>query len=59
VKEWDAVKMTFADWRVWILALLYALATGAQTMQYFIPTLVNSFGWTGWVGQCESLDVRL
>ena len=53
VGEMTALSMTVRDWRVWILALLYALVTGAQTVQYFIPTLVEAFGWKGWEGQCE------
>lgn len=53
ITEKEAFKMVVKDWRTWILALLYALVTGAQTIQYFIPTLVKSFGWTSWDGQCE------
>ena len=49
-----ALRMVVTDWRTWILALLYALVTGAQTIQYFIPTLVASFGWKSWDGQCQS-----
>lgn len=48
-----AFKMTVSDWRVWAQTFLFVLVTGAQTMQYFIPTLVESFGWTGSEGQCE------
>lgn len=53
ITEKEALKMVVKDWRTWVLALLYALVTGAQTIQYFIPTLVKSFGWTSWDGQCE------
>ena len=35
------------------LVFLYMMITGAQTMQYFIPTLVGIFGWEDWEGQCE------
>jgi hypothetical protein len=56
VSEMTALRMVVTDWRTWILALLYALVTGSQTIQYFIPTLVADFGWTSWVGQCESLS---
>ncbi len=55
ISHWDAFKMTVNDWRVWAQCLLFVLVTGAQTMQYFIPTLVETFGWTGYVGQCESV----
>ncbi|KXT01960.1 hypothetical protein AC579_8061 [Pseudocercospora musae] len=55
VKEWTAFKMTISDWKVWALAVIYALVTGSQTMQYFIPTLVGAFGWKGWEGQYHSI----
>lgn len=55
IKESVALKMTVTDWKVWALAFLYALITGAQTMQYFIPTLVQSFGWSGWEGQYHTI----
>lgn len=54
IDEKTALKMVVMDWRSWILALLYALVTGAQTINYFVPTLVKSFGWEGWQGQCTS-----
>jgi hypothetical protein len=53
ITEMQALKMVVSDWRTWILALLYALVTGAQTIQYFIPTLVKDFGWENWEGQCK------
>ena len=55
VGEMTALRMVVTDWRTWILALLYALVTGAQTIQYFIPTLVTSFGWTSWDGQYHTI----
>lgn len=55
MSEGMAFKAVVRDWRTWILALLYALVTGAQTIQYFIPTLVKSFGWEDWQGQCKSI----
>lgn len=51
--HWTAFKMCVSDWRVWCQCLLFVLVTGSQTMQYFIPTLVKAFGWSGYVGQCE------
>ena len=59
IKQWTALKMTVRDWKVWALTLIYALITGSQTMQYFIPTLVSAFGWTGWEGQCKSTRMML
>lgn len=47
LSHWAAFKMTCVDWRVWAQCLLFILVTGSQTMQYFIPTLVQSFGWKG------------
>jgi MFS family permease len=53
IGEWEAVKLVIKDWRTWLLSLLYALSTGAQTIQYFVPTIVGALGWSSWVGQCE------
>ena len=44
IPHWTVFMMTIKDWRVWAQCLLFVLVTGAQTMQYFIPTLVGSFG---------------
>jgi len=55
IPHWTAFKMTVSDWRVWAQCLLFVLVTGSQTMQYFIPTLVKSFGWTGHVGQYHTI----
>ncbi|KAJ5698769.1 hypothetical protein N7462_000774 [Penicillium macrosclerotiorum] len=55
IGEKEALKMVVRDWRTWILALLYALVTGAQTIQYFIPTLVKNFGWDDWEGQYHTI----
>lgn len=52
---WEAFKMTVKDWRVWAQCLLFVLVTGSQTMQYFIPTLVESFGWEGYIGQYHTI----
>lgn len=59
IPHWTAFKMTVSDWRVWAQCILFALVTGSQTMQYFIPTLVGSFGWTGHVGQCKMAHLFL
>jgi predicted MFS family arabinose efflux permease len=39
--------MALTDWRTWMLVVMYMLATGAQTIQYFIPTLVGQLGYSG------------
>ena len=43
--------MTVTDWRTWMLAVMYMLATGSQTIQYFIPTLVGQLGYSGYMKQ--------
>ncbi|CAH0016681.1 unnamed protein product [Clonostachys rhizophaga] len=55
IPHWQAFKMTCVDWRVWAQCFLFVLVTGSQTMQYFIPTLVKSFGWKGAVGQYHTI----
>ena len=52
VGEWTALKMTVKDWRTWCLCFLFVMGTGSQTIQYFIPSLVESFGWKGHYAQC-------
>lgn len=53
VPEGAALRMTVRDWRTWALCFLFVLGTGAQTMQYFVPSLVETFGWEGHKGQCK------
>lgn len=52
VGEWKALKMTVRDWRTWCLCFLFVMGTGSQTIQYFIPSLVETFGWKGHYAQC-------
>ena len=33
------------------------LGTGAQTIQYFVPTLIGALGWTGPVGQYHTIPL--
>lgn len=42
-----AFKMAVTDWRTWAFVLTYMATTGSQTIQYFIPSLVKSMGYTG------------
>ncbi|KAK7743080.1 hypothetical protein SLS62_010713 [Diatrype stigma] len=58
ISHWAAFVMTVKDWRVWAQCLLFVLVTGAQTMQYFIPTLVESFGWDGYEGQSDKYKTK-
>lgn len=53
-KGWDAIQMTVRDWRTWCLCLLFVLVTGSQTIHYFIPSLVKSFGFSSVEAQCKS-----
>lgn len=55
IGEWQAFKMTCADWRTWCLCLLFVLGTGSQTMQYFVPSLVKTFGWEGNTAQYHTI----
>lgn len=59
ISHWKIFKMTVRDWRVWAQCLLFVLVTGAQTMQYFIPTLIKGFGWTGYTAQCKITTLQL
>ncbi|OJJ08878.1 hypothetical protein ASPVEDRAFT_144990 [Aspergillus versicolor CBS 583.65] len=59
IPHWEAFKMTCRDWRVWAQCFLFVLVTGSQTMQYFIPTLVESFGWTGPDGQYHTIPAYM
>ncbi|KAL4874406.1 major facilitator superfamily domain-containing protein [Aspergillus karnatakaensis] len=59
IPHWTAFKMTVSDWRVWAQCFLFVLVTGSQTMQYFIPTLVESFGWTGPTGQYHTIPAYM
>lgn len=49
-----AFMLAVKDWRVWAFTFLFMLVCGSQTMQYFIPSLVEAFGWEGPQGQCKS-----
>ncbi|KAH8827214.1 major facilitator superfamily domain-containing protein [Flagelloscypha sp. PMI_526] len=53
----EALKMAFGDWRTWMLVVMYMLATGAQTIQYFIPTLVSQLGYSGYHAQFMTIPV--
>ncbi|ODQ70638.1 hypothetical protein LIPSTDRAFT_29381 [Lipomyces starkeyi NRRL Y-11557] len=59
LSHWTVFKMTVKDWRVWAQCLLFVLVTGSQTMQYFIPTLVGSFGWEGHEGQYHTIPAYM
>ena len=39
----EALRLTFRDWRLYPLIIMYMLATGSQTIQYFIPSKFACF----------------
>ncbi|PPQ68912.1 hypothetical protein CVT26_001849 [Gymnopilus dilepis] len=53
----QAVRMAFGDWRTWVLVVMYMLATGSQTIQYFVPTLVKELGYTGYMAQYMTIPI--
>ncbi|KAF9039615.1 MFS general substrate transporter [Hymenopellis radicata] len=53
----EALKMAITDWRTWCLSVMYMLATGSQTIQYFIPTLVGQLGYTGYSKQFMTIPI--
>ncbi|WVQ85806.1 hypothetical protein IAT38_007974 [Cryptococcus sp. DSM 104549] len=57
IGHFQAMKMAACDWRTWIFVVLYMLSTGAQTIQYFVPTLVGALGWTGYLGQFRTIPL--
>ncbi|WVF68217.1 hypothetical protein IAT40_002982 [Kwoniella sp. CBS 6097] len=57
IGHWQAIKMVLVDWRTWIFVFLYMLCTGAQTIQYFVPTLIGALGWTGFTGQYHTIPL--
>ncbi|KAK1222822.1 hypothetical protein PQX77_014244 [Marasmius sp. AFHP31] len=53
----ESLKMALRDWRVYYLAVMYMLATGSQTIQYFIPTLVGQLGYSGYDKQYMTIPI--
>ncbi|OZJ04492.1 hypothetical protein BZG36_02667 [Bifiguratus adelaidae] len=55
--HWQAMKSAFCDWRTIFLCIMYMLSTGAQTIQYFIPTLVGQLGYTSYSLQFMTIPI--
>ncbi|KAK7041458.1 hypothetical protein VNI00_009324 [Paramarasmius palmivorus] len=55
----ESLKMALRDWRTYYLAVMYMLATGSQTIQYFIPTLVGQLGYTGYDKQYMTIPIYM
>ncbi|KAL1668322.1 major facilitator superfamily domain-containing protein [Schizophyllum commune] len=53
----QAALMAVRDWRTWVLAVMYMLATGSQTIQYFIPTLVGQMSYQGYTLQFMTIPI--
>ncbi|KAJ7487834.1 major facilitator superfamily domain-containing protein [Mycena latifolia] len=53
----EAFKMAIGDWRTWVLVVMYMLATGSQTIQYFIPNLVGQLGYKGTEKQFMTIPI--
>ncbi|THU87407.1 MFS general substrate transporter [Dendrothele bispora CBS 962.96] len=53
----EAAKMALTDWRTYILIVMYMLATGSQTIQYFIPQLVGQLGYSGYSKQYMTIPI--
>ena len=49
--------MAVRDWRLYPLIFMYMLATGSQTIQYFVPQLVGQLGYTGYVKQYMTIPI--
>jgi len=49
--------MAVNDWRTWLLVFMYMLATGSQTIQYFIPQLVGQMGYSGYLKQYMTIPI--
>lgn len=57
--HWEAAKMALTDWRTYMLVVMYMLATGSQTIQYFIPTLVSQLGYKGFMAQYMTIPIYM
>ena len=49
--------MVMSDWRTYILIVMFMLATGSQTIQYFVPQLVGRLGYTGFTKQYMTIPI--
>ncbi|PBK59974.1 MFS general substrate transporter [Armillaria solidipes] len=55
----EALYLAINNWRTWALSFMYMLATGAQTIQYFIPSLVGQLGYTGYTKQYMTIPIYM
>ncbi|KAK0187187.1 major facilitator superfamily domain-containing protein [Armillaria mellea] len=55
----EAFYLAINDWRTWALSFMYMLATGSQTIQYFIPSLVGQLGYTCYTKQYMTIPIYM
>ncbi|GHJ88969.1 hypothetical protein NliqN6_5371 [Naganishia liquefaciens] len=54
-----ALKSVLADWRTYFMTFLFMMVTGAQTIQYFIPTLTKKMGYQGVMAQYMTIPIYM
>lgn len=57
VGHWKSLKQAFCDWRTYVFMGLYLMATGALTINYFIPVVVRSLGYSGVMVQYMTVPI--
>lgn len=55
--HWQAVKAALADLRTYFFLVLFVMDLGSCTISYFIPTIVNSMGYTSVVAQYMTIPI--
>ncbi|KAK0237538.1 hypothetical protein EDD85DRAFT_951714 [Armillaria nabsnona] len=55
----ECLKMVLMDWCTWYLSMMYMLATGSQTIQYFIPTLIGQLSYSGVARQYMTIPIYM
>lgn len=53
----SALRLALTDWRLYPLIFMYMLATGSQTIQYFVPALVGQLGYSGHTLQYMTIPI--
>ncbi|KAJ9119048.1 hypothetical protein QFC22_003539 [Naganishia vaughanmartiniae] len=54
-----AFKSVLSDWRTYAMTFLFMMVTGAQTIQYFTPTLVKNMGYKGTTAQYMTIPIYM
>lgn len=57
VGHWKSLKQAFSDWRTYVFMGLYLMATGALTINYFMPVVVRSLGYSGVMVQYMTVPI--